>query len=429
MADPTSRPIYRNPPRLEARKSADAGRCGNNARFRRGRQLDMNLRIETRAAHCGRVRQQGQQMLRRFLWGVVILTVLLGGAALVWQFGSERIIRMTFTPGKHFGASQSVAAPDYAAAASWLARPDLAGNPALWTPEGYRTAPNPQAAVFFVSPTAWISRKAWNSPLDDAATNDRLALFAQMQASVFNGIADIWIPRYRQATLGAFLTPGADADQALALAYGDVERAFASFLAAQGSARPIILAGHSQGALHLLHLLQAHRAELGERLVAVYAVGWPVVEPGDSQAIGVPACTSRDDSGCLLGWMTYAADGDYATELQRIAPTPDLAGQPIGKRPLLCVNPLTGSPAAAARERNLGTLQGEELVPHLVGARCDASGVLLIAPTPTRKGRLVLPGGNYHIYDYSLFWANIRADAEVRLSAWDAAHGLSASAH
>jgi hypothetical protein len=32
----------------------------------------------------------------------------------------------------------------------------------------------------------------------------------------------------------------------------------------------------------------------------------------------------------------------------------------------------------------------------------------------------VLPGGNFHAYDYSLFWANIRADIESRLSAFGA---------
>jgi hypothetical protein len=32
-------------------------------------------------------------------------------------------------------------------------------------------------------------------------------------------------------------------------------------------------------------------------------------------------------------------------------------------------------------------------------------------------GRFVLPGNNYHVYDYSLFWANIRADALRRLAA------------
>jgi hypothetical protein len=27
----------------------------------------------------------------------------------------------------------------------------------------------------------------------------------------------------------------------------------------------------------------------------------------------------------------------------------------------------------------------------------------------------VLPGNNYHVFDYALFWANVRADAEARL--------------
>jgi len=30
----------------------------------------------------------------------------------------------------------------------------------------------------------------------------------------------------------------------------------------------------------------------------------------------------------------------------------------------------------------------------------------------------VLPGHNYHVYDYALFWANIRADAEARLAGY-----------
>jgi hypothetical protein len=62
----------------------------------------------------------------------------------------------------------------------------------------------------------------WNAPLDDPDTNERLDRFMRMQASVFNGVAEIWVPRYRQATFGAFLKPGPDADRALALALGDL---------------------------------------------------------------------------------------------------------------------------------------------------------------------------------------------------------------
>ena len=33
-------------------------------------------------------------------------------------------------------------------------------------------------------------------------------------------------------------------------------------------------------------------------------------------------------------------------------------------------------------------------------------------------GPYVLPGNNYHVYDYALFWSAIRKDAERRLAAW-----------
>ena len=76
-----------------------------------------------------------------------------------------------------------------------------------------------------------------------------------------------------------------------------------------------------------------------------------------------------------------------------------------------------GVAGAAGPERNAGMLVDTALVPRKVGARCDARGLLLIAPTPRDAGPFVLPGGNFHVYDYSLFWANVRADVEARLSA------------
>jgi hypothetical protein len=54
-------------------------------------------------------------------------------------------------------------------------------------------------------------------------------------------------------------------------------------------------------------------------------------------------------------------------------------------------------------------------LPGLVGARCAAPGLLLVAPTPEGRWPLVFPGGNFHAYDYHLFWAAVRADAEARL--------------
>ena len=361
---------------------------------------------------------------RKFLWIVVILTLLVIIGAIVWRVAGNRLLQMSVIPTVSFADSPQAPAPDYSRRESWVARPDIADNPALWTPDGIKRAPHPAAAVFFITPTAYIQRDRWNAPLDDAATNKLLDMFARGQASVFNGVGDIWIPHYRQATLGAFYKPGPDADKALALAFGDVIRAFDAFLAAQPADRPIILAGHSQGSLHLLHLVQQRAAGLGGRLVAVYAAGWPVVMPQDTAALGLAPCTSPAQAGCVLSWQSFAHDGDLEVALAELAAARDLGGKAIGTQPMLCTNPLTGGAApAAGADRNAGTLfQDGTLKPHVAGARCDARGLLLLDPVPAKIGDYVLPGGNFHLYDYNLFWANLRADAEARLSAWGGTH-------
>ena len=90
---------------------------------------------------------------------------------------------------------------------------------------------------FFVTPTAYLGRDRWTMPFGDAATNARTAQYLRNEATVFNGVGSIWAPKYRQATFGAFLTAKPDAGRALDLAYTDVERAFAAFVAAVPAAR------------------------------------------------------------------------------------------------------------------------------------------------------------------------------------------------
>jgi hypothetical protein len=65
-----------------------------------------------------------------------------------------------------------------------------------------------------------------DGPVADRDSQDRATLFVRSQASAFNQVAEIWAPKYRQAAFGAFLLKSADANRALDLAYGDVERAF-----------------------------------------------------------------------------------------------------------------------------------------------------------------------------------------------------------
>lgn len=368
-------------------------------------------------------------LARKFLYFVAALIVLAIASAFAYRIWGTELMRMALVPSTGFRAGAPLAADSYASPRMWLARPDLARNPALWLPPGIpRPSERPPAAVFFVHPTSFIDRTQWNAPLDNQDANGRAAIFLRGQASAFSAAGEIWAPRYRQATFGAFLTSLKDSERALALAYGDVQAAFETFVREIGPDRPIILAGHSQGALHLTHLLKDRVANtaVAKRVVAAYLVGWPVSRVTDVPEMGLPECAAADQSGCLLGWQTFAEPADFSLITDAYDRTTGFNGRPRRNTPMVCTNPLTGtSDAAAAPAANLGTLYpaadlgSATMAPGRVGARCTPRGFLMVG-NPPEVGPYVLPGNNYHVYDYSLFWANVRADAQRRLAAFEA---------
>lgn len=362
---------------------------------------------------------------RRFLIAVFILTLLAVAAAFaIFQWGGNALLKQA-TPRGHFKAAAAGGGPDYSNPASWIARPGMASNPSLWLPGGVTSAQAPVASVFYVHPTTYLERDRWNAPLDAAGqTAFRTRLFVQSQSSAFNAAGEIWAPRYRQAAFGAFLLQSEDARQALDLAYSDVRSAFDHFLSEMPEGEPIILAAHSQGAMHLMRLLQERGGRLGRRLVAAYVVGWPVSTTADLPSLGFPACRSADQAGCILSWMSFGDPANPELILEQWRKTKGPSGLERRREDILCVNPLTGTAnAAAAPESNPGILipstdlMSATLEPGRVGARCD-KGLLLIEGDIPNLGPFVLPGNNYHVYDYALFWAAIRRDAERRLAAW-----------
>lgn len=370
-------------------------------------------------------------LARRFLWLIVIGVVLVIAAAITWALAGNRLIAAALVPAVPYVAPPPSDAPDYARADNWLVRPDLPSEAARWTPAGYRPAPQPAVAVFYIVPTSVFDRGRWNAGMADPDVIARMELFLRGQATVFNGIGAIWAPKYRQATFGAFLTDKPEADRAIAQAYGDVLAAFDVFLAAQPADRPIILAGHSQGSLHLIRLLKERVAgkPLAGRIIAAYAAGWPVSVTADLPALGLPACARADQAGCLMSWQSFARPADYAPVREAFDRGRGLAGVPRRGTAILCTNPLTGGAAGATpATANIGSLvpsadfKSGELVAKGLGAQCLASGILDIGEPPGAYPAYVLPGNNFHVYDYALFWANLRADAERRAAAFARAH-------
>ena len=288
-------------------------------------------------------------MARKFLYfiAVCIVLVILGAIALsIW---SREATEIAFVPRGEFVEQELFAENAYQDPNMWYSRPGLGTNdPSRYQPAIAETAPDPadqdpspqapaaeqsldagnplqttgtvtgeaadpqtlpEFAVFFVPPTSYIQAGGdWNSKIDDATTNNRARIFLQGLASPFNRADELWAPKYRQAAAGAFLTDKPEAEQAIDAAYGDVEQAFDYFLESVDKDRPIILAGHSQGSLHLLRLLRERikGRPVEKRIAAVYAVGWPISLDHDLPVLPLAACERANESGCILSWSSFA---------------------------------------------------------------------------------------------------------------------------
>lgn len=366
-------------------------------------------------------------MARKFLYIVAALIGLVFAILLSLRLFGAQLSRIAFVPSEPFKDQVALQPGSYASSDMWIGRPGKPGNPALWLPKGLTEEAGAfDTAIFFIHPTSYLKRAHWNAPLDDDEANERATLFVRGQASVFNKSQNIWVPRYRQATLGAFMTEKPEGRRAFETAYRDVLAAFDIFIAQQNADTPIILAGHSQGGMHLSRLLKDRIAgtPLANRIVAAYVVGWPVPVTADLPALGLPGCSEPDQTGCILSWQSFAEPAGYGDTMATFEAAPSLTGTSRKGDRYLCTNPITGTQGGTAPAgANIGMLKNKldfsdgELVKGGAPARCDAKGFLLIGEGPD-LGPYVLPNNNYHVYDYSLFWANVREDVARRTQAF-----------
>jgi hypothetical protein len=343
-------------------------------------------------------------------------------------------------PDVEFVEQDALEANAYQDPAMWFSRPGKGVNdPARWQPafsEDRSLLPTPadppedeapRFAVFFIHPTSFLENDAWNAPIDDEDSQNRARLMVRGMASAFNKASEIWVPRYRQATYGAFLTEAPEAGRALDAAYADIDAAFDFFIDSVPDDMPIVIAGHSQGGYHTVRLLtqKLKDTDLMRRVAVAYPVGMPISIQTDLPELGLPPCNEAGQSGCVASWASFAEPADTGQYLRLYNETPGIDGNSREGTPILCFNPLTGSlNDEADAGQNLGTLVPEndlasgELVAGAVPARCDRqTGVLLIGDPP-ELGQYVLPGNNYHVYDIPLFWRALQQDVVNRVRQW-----------
>jgi pimeloyl-ACP methyl ester carboxylesterase len=148
----------------------------------------------------------------------------------------------------------------------------------------------------------------------DLADDARPRATTIAQAARFTEACALWVPLYRQVTLGTYLQPKGVLERGLAFAFADVERAFAEYLAHGDPSRKIVLVGHSQGAEMVVRLLRRFfddDAALRARLLLAMPIGGEVDTAAGSTRGGtlknVPVCTRPNETGCIVAYRTHAA--------------------------------------------------------------------------------------------------------------------------
>ena len=366
-------------------------------------------------------------MLSAYQNKMIIFTLLFTASCCT---GCVAVVRAMLEPGEKFSYSNVPYRPDYSNESAWAALPTTE-DAADIVPQGekdlQKTAP---ADVFFIHPTSYIAGETWNQDINDKQINNKTDKRSiAHQASVFNSTARVFAPRYRQAILYSFLTKHRlrEADKALELAYSDVGKAFEYYLKHYNKGRPIIIAGHSQGAFHALRLVRDyfHDRPLYKKLVAAYIVGMTIPKEVLAQQLpNIPVGNNATQTGCILTWNTFAQGTNtyYINDSFAYKYFHGLRTNLQGE--VVCVNPLTWKidEEKAEKEQHLGTVafyasesNSPKIDAKMVSAQCK-DGALFISQPLYKYRRDFF--GSYHTMDYTLFYMDIRRNAEQRVQAF-----------
>ena len=272
-------------------------------------------------------------------------------------------------------------------AVTWVCRPGGPGDACTRnldavavTPTGrtaipFTPAADPKVDCFYVYPT--VSRAAGTNAPDTA--EPAVVAAVRAQAALFGSTCRVFAPVYRQVTLHALATGAYFDPAAQQRAYDDVVSAWHSYLN-DDPGRPVVLIGHSQGAMLLARLLSddvAQHPEVRSRIVSALLMGGSVTVPDGSDvadhAGGLPACRRPGQTRCVVAYSSFAAEPPQDAYFGRAAPG----------RTALCTDPtrLAGGDGA--------------LHPELPTSRLGPAGGLeraLPAPSGTTAAFVAYPG-------------------------------------
>lgn len=232
------------------------------------------------------------------------------------------------------------------------------------------------------------------------------------QIGVFSHSARVFAPYYQQVSKKTLMKNDSICNEYITIAYNDVEAAFDYYLEHFNNNRPFILAGHSQGSMLLLELMnnRFHEKYLMDKLVAAYTIGYTLNNQNSKSWMNI--ASKKDDIGVIILYNSVGF--------------PE-ADSPSVKGYTECINPLNWSNKenCVSNIHDINAVwinnEGKDTlhIPHFTGAYIANNGKLVLEiPEQNLKYVSDVTDGVYHKYDYTLFYQNLQQNVKTRINSY-----------
>lgn len=285
-------------------------------------------------------------------------------------------------------------------------------RPDMWIYAGTGEA---EADCFYICPTVYNAMgKDLNMPVTDPIGKFSFAGAVKSQKGVYSDCCNMYVPLYRQAAIEVYDMDAKVAEQYFDTAYADVENAFLFYMQNCNNGRPLVLAGFSQGSDMCIRLLKDHGNDPRVRkvLVACYAIGWRVTDEDISKYPHLKTAEKEDDTGVII---CYDCEAEDVTKSLVV---------PEGTK-TRSINPLNWKTDSTAADKmlNKGSVFNDgHQTAGLTGCYIDSVRGTLKVPDVTMgdypPGPSCFAEGEYHVYDVSFFYQNLKENVAVRLKAF-----------
>ncbi|MBW2646308.1 MAG: DUF3089 domain-containing protein [Deltaproteobacteria bacterium] len=303
-------------------------------------------------------------------------------------------------------------APDYNNPDSWLTMP------------AHFSSEQQPVDVFWVYPTILSDESTYLMDIYDSDLREKATWTLVEQASIFDGQANIYAPYYRQNNVKINPLMLTDAKPIFDLGQKDLINAFNYFMENFNKGeRPIILAAHSQGSVRVVELSKAGELLTGdpeslEKLIAAYVIGYSVTQSDLNINPLMKICKNSTDTGCFITYNTISDEKGKESQAPTVLPRS------------FVVNPLTWktdtvfAPASANIEAVFFKHENPEhpnRYPNFAAAQVVNNALVITNisnPEELPTTSVTFPEGVYHMYDYAIFYENLRTNVEERINSY-----------